>query len=225
MTTNPQKQALPTTAQLFEENLQEAFKNDQFNLLLNVEPKKEWVKKNPYANNSSYIPIGVIETLLQKIFKKFRVEVIETKTMFNAVAVTVRLHFWNGIDGTWSYQDGVGAVELQTKADSGCLKPDFSNINKGAVMMALPMAKSYAIKDACEHLGKLFGRDLNRKDTMAFEADKSMAGDDQWAELQELYNAVEENLTEDEKINAERILKNKEMNSFNKLHKQLKSKV
>jgi hypothetical protein len=37
--------------------------------------------------------------------------------------------------------------------------------------MALPMAKSYAIKDACDHFGKLFGRDLNRK-TMGFEVDK-----------------------------------------------------
>ena len=32
--------------------------------------------------------------------------------------------------------------------------------------MAFPMAKSYALKDAAEHIGVLFGRDLNRKDTM-----------------------------------------------------------
>jgi hypothetical protein len=36
-------------------------------------------------------------------------------------------------------------------------------------MMVLPMAKSYAIKDACDQFGKLFGRDLNRKETMGFE--------------------------------------------------------
>jgi hypothetical protein len=35
-------------------------------------------------------------------------------------------------------------------------------------MMAFTMAKSYAIKDACDHFGKLFGRDLNRKETMGF---------------------------------------------------------
>lgn len=216
---------LPSTAEIYEDNLEIAFKSDRFNQLVNTEPKQEWIKKNPYANNSNYIPIGTIETLLQKIFKKFRVEVLESKTMFNSVAVTVRLHYWNGIDNTWTFHDGVGAVELQTRAESGTLKPDFSNINKGAVMMALPMAKSYAIKDACDHIGKLFGRDLNRKDTMAFEVDKSMISDDEWTELHELYNAIEENLTEDEKINAERIIKNKEKNSYNKLKKQLKNKI
>jgi hypothetical protein len=58
--------------------------------------------------------------------------------------------------------------ELQTKADTGSLKADFSNINKSAVEMALPIAKTNAIKDACDHIGKLFGRDLNRKDSIEF---------------------------------------------------------
>jgi hypothetical protein len=34
--------------------------------------------------------------------------------------------------------------------------------------MALPSAKSYAIKDAAEHFGAIFGRDLNRKDIIQF---------------------------------------------------------
>ncbi len=67
------------------------------------------------------------------------------------------------------YHDGVGAKELQTIAASGPLKQDFSNINKGAVEMALPIAKTAAIKDAADHLGKLFGRDLNRKDTLEYK--------------------------------------------------------
>lgn len=45
-----------------------------------------------------------------------------------------------------------------------------------------------------------------------------------WSDLQEMYNAIEENLSEEEKINAERILKTKEVNSYNKLIKLLKSK-
>ena len=35
--------------------------------------------------------------------------------------------------------------------------------------MAAPAAKSYAIKDAVEHLGKMFGRDLNRSDTVGYK--------------------------------------------------------
>lgn len=224
MSNNPIKQVLPTTAELYEDNIEAAFKNDQFNLILNSEPRKDWIKQNKFANNSSYIPVGVIETLLQKIFKKFRVEILREGTMFNSVYVAVRIHYWNGIDNTWSYHDGIGGVQLQVK--SGSSPAQMENINNNAVMMALPMAKSYAIKDACEHFGKLFGRDLNRKETMSFEADKSMSkvSDDEWQQLQEMYNAIEENMTEDEKISAERILKNKEVNSYNKLLNIVKSK-
>ena len=164
-----------TLANLYQiDKIEEAFKNDQFNLIANSLPKKDWIKENKYAGNSKYIPIGIIETLLLKMFKTFRVEVIESKQMFNSVAVTVRLHYPSPIDGKWTFHDGVGAVELQTKAESGTLKPDFSNINKGAVMMALPMAKSFALKDAAEHIGAIFGRDLNRKDVLEYTTDKNL---------------------------------------------------
>lgn len=166
---------LPTIAELYEDNIEVAFKNDQFNQLLNIEPKKDWVKVNKYAGNSNYLPIGIVETLMQKLFKKYKVEVLREGAMFNAVYVAVRVHYWDGIDNTWNFHDGVGAVQLQTK--QGTSPADMQNINNNAVMMALPMAKSYAIKDACEHIGRLFGRDLNRKDTLAFEADKSMSID------------------------------------------------
>ena len=169
------KSKLPTIAQLYEDNLELAFKNDQFNQLLNIQPKTDWIKENKYAGNSKYIPIGVVETLMQKLFKKYKVEVLREGAMFNAVYVAVRIHYWDGIDNTWNFHDGVGAVQLQTK--SGTSPADMQNINNNAVMMALPMAKSYAIKDACEHIGRLFGRDLNRKDYLEFETDKSMSVD------------------------------------------------
>lgn len=164
---------LPKLADLYEvSKVEEAFKNDQFNVLMNAEPRKEWVKQNKYAGNSNYIPVGIVETLLQKIFKTFTVEVIREGVMFNAVYVTVRIHLKHPVTGEMFFVDGVGAAELQTK--SGASAADLSAINKGAVMMALPMAKSYAIKDAAEHLGKLFGRDLNRKETMAYTTDANL---------------------------------------------------
>ena len=107
---------LPTLAELYDDNIELAFKQDQFNQLVNVEPKKDWVKVNKYANNSKYVPIGVVETLLQKLFKKHRVEVLREGVMFNAVYVTVRLHYLNLINNEWDFHDGVGAVQLQTKS-------------------------------------------------------------------------------------------------------------
>lgn len=172
---NKEKNTLPKLSDLYEDNIELAFKSDKFNYLVNQNPKEEWIGVNGQANNSKYIPIGIVETLLQKLFKQHKIEVLNTQTMFNAIAVTVRVHFWSGIDNQWHFHDGVGAVELQTKKDTGVLKPDFSNLNRMAVMMALPMAKSYAIKDACEHIGRIFGRDLNRKDTLEYLEDVSLS--------------------------------------------------
>ena len=164
---------LPTLAEIYEvEAAEKAFKQDSFNWLMNQEPKKEWIKVNQYAGNSKYIPIGIVETLLQKIFKNPRVEVLREGVMFNAVYVCIRLHYLNPASGAWEFQDGLGAQELQTKA--GASAADLGSINKGAVMMALPIAESYAIKDASEKIGKLFGRDLNRKDTMGFAPDNNL---------------------------------------------------
>jgi len=166
------KTTLPTLAELYEENIELAFKQDRFNQLVNADPKQEWVKVNKYANNSKYIPIGIVETLLQKIFKQYRVEVIREGVMFNSVYVTVRLHYLSLLTNEWAYHDGVGAVQLQTK--QGSSPAELQNINNNAVMMALPMAKSYAVKDAAEHIGKLFGRDLNRKDVLEYNTDNSI---------------------------------------------------
>ena len=161
------KTNLPKLAELHHD-VAAAFKNDEFKLLLNQPPHATWVKKNPYANNAEYLPIDKIEMLLDRIFQQWSVEVKETKQLFNAIIVTVRIHYLHPITGEWRFHDGVGAKELQTVKGSGPLKLDFSNVNGGAVEKAAPIAKSMAIKDACDHLGKLFGRDLNRKDTIDF---------------------------------------------------------
>jgi hypothetical protein len=149
-------------------NPEQAFKNDQLKAILNQHPPLSWIKKNKFANNSLYLPIDKVELMLDMIFQNWKVEVLKTETMFNAVAVTVRLHYQNPITGEWMFHDGVGAKELQTKSDTGVLKVDFSNVNNSAVEMALPIAKTLAIKDAAHHLGKLFGRDVNRDDTVNF---------------------------------------------------------
>ena len=40
--------------------------------------------------------------------------------------------------------------------------------------MAFPIAKTVAVKDACDAFGKLFGSDLNRKDVIAYELDLTL---------------------------------------------------
>ncbi len=145
-----------------------AFKNDQLKVFLNQSPPNKWVLKNKLANDSDYVPIDKVEYLLDVIFQSWKVEVLDYKILFNAISVSVRLHYLDKVTGEWRYHDGVGAKELQTKKDTGSLKPDGSNVNRGAVEMALPIAKTMAIKDAADHIGKIFGRDLNRKNAIEY---------------------------------------------------------
>jgi hypothetical protein len=144
-----------------------AFENDQLNSLLNAPCPPNWVRQNKYANNTNYLPIGRVEDMLTRIFQEWKVEVLAEGQMFNSVYVKVRLHYKNPLNGDWKFHDGLGAVGIQT--DAGAKASDLNSIKQTAVMMALPAAKSYAIKDAAEHLGTLFGRDLNRKDVIEFK--------------------------------------------------------
>lgn len=134
---------------------------ETFNELLNKQPKKEWIKQ---LQGIHYIPISVHEKLLRTIFQQYNIEIKEVKSIFNAILVTVRVHYLHPVTGVWMFHDGVGAVGAQT--DQGSKAADMSAIKSDAVMKAAPAAESYAIKDACEKFGDLFGANLNRKDVV-----------------------------------------------------------
>ena len=147
-------------------------KNDALVMLMNQPPKETWVKMHPFIKNYKYLPIERIEFLLKTIFKNYRIEVTGQGTAFNGVWVTVRVHYLHPVTGTWEFHDGIGASQLQTA--KGTSPADLNNINNGALSMAFPMAKTVAIKDACDHFGRLFGSDLNRKDLISYEMDLSL---------------------------------------------------
>lgn len=165
---------LPTIQELFSENIEFAGKSEGLNAILNTAPPEKWVKEHPFIKGWKYLPIDKVEYLLTRIFKRSEIEVRKTGMLMNSVEVTVRVHYFNPVINEMVYHDGVGACELQTNKDSGALKMDMSNVSRGAVSMALPIAKSFAIKDATDHIGKIFGRDLNRKDTLAFMPDNEI---------------------------------------------------
>ena len=153
-------------------NVELAKSNDQLMALLNQPPKKEWVKVHPFIANYNYLPIDKVEFLLKKIFKKYRIEILREGTSFNGVYVVVRVWYLNPITNEFDYHDGIGAKELQVK--KGASAADLSAINNGALSMAFPIAKTIAIKDACDHFGSLFGSDLNRKDVMGMGVDDKL---------------------------------------------------
>lgn len=150
-------------------------KDSVIQVLLNQPPKQEWLKDHPLAKKEvmtaqgkqkvpiKYIPIERLEWLLTNVFIKWRVEIKGSKLMANSVVVEVRLHYFDHILNEWFWQDGIGAQPLQTDQGAGAV--DFNHIKSNAVQIAAPAAESYAVKDAAEKIGKLFGKDLNRAET------------------------------------------------------------
>jgi len=162
---------LPTIQDLYKSKELTA-KNDQLTVLLNQNPNPEWVLVHPFIKGYKYLSIERIEFLLKSIFKKYRIEILREGTSFNGVYVVVRVHYLNPVTNEMDFHDGIGAIELQTK--KGTSPADLANINNGALGMAMPIAKTRAIKDACDHFGKLFGSDLNRKDSISYNFDLTL---------------------------------------------------
>lgn len=175
-----EKRNLPAIRELYEEKDVELLKRENdLNVLLNQPPKDEWIRSHPIAKKEimidgqkktvplQYIPIGRIEWLLTRIFINWHTEIKTVQLIGNSVVVTIRLHYQSVTDGEWHFQDGVGANPLQTEREAGAC--DFNKLKSAAVQIATPAAESYAVKDAAEKLGKLFGKDLNRADEIAYD--------------------------------------------------------
>jgi hypothetical protein len=200
-----------------------AIELDSINHLLNQEVPPAWLVAHPFVKSKGkplmYLPIDKVEYLLTKIFLKWKVEVLSVTQLFNSVAVTIRLHYYNIATGEMSYHDGVGAVGIQT--DKGASASDLSSIKADAVMKALPAAKSYAIKDAADHLGKLFGRDVGRSNTLSHSISHS-SDENPLEMIKTLLDGTE--VSDEEYINIQRIITNQEKDSYQKAITLLKSK-
>jgi len=158
---------LPAIQDIYSESV-ELIKENNLNILLNQPPKASWIKQHPMFAKVQYLPIERVEYLLTSIFVKWHVEIKSVQLIANSVVVTVRLFYMNPVNGEMLYQDGVGASPLQTDKDAGAT--DWTKIKSDAVMKSAPAAESFAVKDAAEKIGNLFGKDLNRADKILYDS-------------------------------------------------------
>jgi hypothetical protein len=140
-------------------------KQDKFLEFINQAPPDSWIKEHPFANNVNYLPIDKVELLLKRIFQEYKVEILREGQLLNSIYVALRLHYKHPISG-WTYQDGIAAVPIKTKKDHDA--SDMAAILNDAIQTGLPAAESFAIKDAADKIGDIFGANLNRKDTLGF---------------------------------------------------------
>jgi len=197
--------SLPTIAELYDDtDLAVIRKKNDLNLLLNQKPKPTWLLKHPFATKEvpdpdrkgktkkvpiDYISIQRVEWLLTTVFQDWRVEVQTVQLIANSIAVTVRLHYQDPVTKDWRWQDGVGANPLQTDKEAGAA--DWNAIKSNAVMIGLPAAKTFAVKDAAEQIGKLFGKDMNRFDDIAYSNLKGQFGSKEQDEVLEKLGSID----------------------------------
>jgi hypothetical protein len=175
---------VPTLSELVSDSI-ERINSNNLMVLLNQEPPKEWIKKHP-TTQGDYLPIERVEYLLSRIFTRWWVDVKQVYTIANSVAVSVRLFVVNPLDGNEMWQDGLGASPIQTEKGAGAM--DWNKAKSAGVQMAAPIAESFAIKDAAEKFGKLFGKDLNRKDQINYNSLLKVQEDPEEKRMIELVN-------------------------------------
>jgi len=166
-----QPKKLPTLSELFSE-VEGIGETESLNVIINTAPPEKWIKEHPFIKGHRYLPIDKVEYLLRRIFKRYRIEITGQGTAFNAVWVTVRVSYFNPATGEMDWQEGIGASQLQTA--KGTSPADLANLNNGAVSMAFLLAKTLAIKDACQLIGNIFGGNLDRKDSLNYEPDPNL---------------------------------------------------
>jgi preprotein translocase subunit SecD len=126
----------------------------------------------------------------------------------------------NPLTGEVEWNDGIGANPIQTNAGAGAM--DWNAAKNNGVQLAAPAAEAYAFKDAAEKFGKLFGKDLTRKDAIGYD---SLLKTDKptFESLSDMYAEKVELMSKEDVAFAERVLnKDKpEVNSFKKLNEIL----
>ncbi len=169
MESNRQIQKRMTVSEISKLNYDSAGLNEM-QVILNQSPHESWIKKNDIANNTLYLPIDKIEFLLTYLFIDWWVEIINYSLLANSAVCHIRLHYTIrlGDQVVTKFQDGIGASPLQT--NKGAKPSDYSEIKNNSVQLAMPSAETYAIKDAAEKIGRIFGRDLNRKDLINYDS-------------------------------------------------------
>lgn len=158
-------QKLPTLQELVNET-EDSLKSNAFIVLCNQEPPNDWLVNHPMISGYRYLPIERVEYLLTRIFGSWKVEIKDCQVIANSTVVTVRLHVKNPVTGLDEWQDGIGASPIQTDKGAGAMDWNFAKAD--GVQKSAPSAESYAIKDAAEKFGKIFGKDVSRKNQINY---------------------------------------------------------
>lgn len=129
---------------------------------LNREPNMAEVEKTPDGKAVS-LPISFIEMTLDELyFGMWELSDVTYQQIFNEVVGTGVLTVKHPVTGEKIRRVGFASVVITQ--DSGANIQDFNSTKKkNALDLSFPKLKAEILKNAAQSLGKVFGRDLNRK--------------------------------------------------------------
>lgn len=133
-----------------------------FTRKLNAEPDPREFEKTP-DGRAQTLPISFIEMTLDELFLgQWELSDVHTQQIFNEVVGTGILTVWHPIKGRPLKRVGFGAVVITQDKDA--LVSEFTMTKKkNALDLTFPKLKAEILKNAAQSLGKIFGRDINRK--------------------------------------------------------------
>ena len=123
-----------------------------------------------------FLPIGVIEKQLDILYGVgnwvWRLRDGEPRQILNSMVATGDICVWNERRQEFvPYMSGTGAQPLQS--DKG-KKVALDSLKNNAIQLAAPSASSYALSNAAQRIGRVFGRSLNGRldDTLDMTEDE-----------------------------------------------------
>lgn len=139
---------------------------ENFQRNLNAFPPKNSVKVNPMANNSKYLPIGYVESILDEYFSGiWSVENFKWEVVHNEIVGSIDLKVFHPVIKEWITRTGAASVMAQVKRGA---EPTIENKIKNTLVKDFPHLKAECVKNAAKTLGSIFGRNLNREDDMEY---------------------------------------------------------
>ena len=148
-----------------------------FQAKLNKEPNAEDLDKTP-DGKARTLPISFVEMTLDELFLgQWETSEATYQQLFNEVVGSLVLTVWHPITGRPIRRVGFASVVITQDANA-TIQEFNTTKKKNALDMSFPKLKAECTKNAAQTLGKIFGRDLNRKKVDSYTPTYKKLSDD-----------------------------------------------
>lgn len=139
-----------------------------FQRRLNLEPNPEEFDKTP-DGKARTLPISFVEMTLDELFLgQWELSDPVTTQVFNEVTGTGILTVWHPVTQRPLKRAGFASVIITQDKDATIAEFNMTK-KKNALDLSFPKLKAEILKNAAQSLGKIFGRDINRKSVDSFK--------------------------------------------------------